>query len=152
MTKNNMMIATVVAVIVVGAAAFFGGMQYQKSQTRQAFADGAAGRGQLGNRAGGTGAGGAARGGAVRGQILSSDNNSITVKMMDGSSKIVLLSGSTTVSEATTGSVQNLQPGKNVMVFGTTNSDGSVTAQNVQVGDGQMMFGNRGQTPAPSGQ
>lgn len=60
----------------------------------------------------------------VRGEITSSDANSITVKMQDGSSKIVLLSDITAITEATSASKQSLTTGKQVMVIG---SNGSIT-------------------------
>jgi hypothetical protein len=135
--KNNTMIVTVLAVVVVGALAFFGGMKYQQMQPSQFAA------GQFGvmGRGGNTGAGGArgAFGGARNGmrqtvgEILSADDQSITVKLPDGSTKIALLTKTTTVSKATEGSVADLKVGERVGVFGTENTDGSVTAQNIQL-------------------
>ncbi|HVZ58794.1 MAG TPA: hypothetical protein VG935_03530 [Patescibacteria group bacterium] len=135
MKGKNSIIVTIVAVIVVGALAFFGGMQYQKSQAPKGFAqfsaNGGGNRGfgnrQFGQRAGGAG------GNAVMGDIVSTDNGSITVKMQDGSSKIVLLSGSTSINKQATGSQSDLKTGERVVVFGTANSDGSITAQNVAI-------------------
>ena len=75
---------------------------------------------------------------------------------MDGSSKIVNLTSQTTISKTTTGSATDLKSGETVTAIGTTNSDGSVTAQNVLVGNGGMMFrrsgGNIQGGQAPSGQ
>jgi hypothetical protein len=51
----------------------------------------------------------------------------------DGSTKIVLLSDTTTVNKATTGTLSDLTKGQQVAVFGQENSDGSVTAQTVQI-------------------
>ena len=120
-------------VIIVGAGAFFGGMKYQQSRTTnqfRQFAGGAGGRIGQGTRSGnGTNAGFR----PVNGQILSVDNNSITVKMADGSSKIVILSDNTAISQSTEAAKTDLKVGDQVAVFGTTNSDGSVTAQTVQL-------------------
>lgn len=69
----------------------------------------------------------------VRGEIISSDDKSVTVKMPDGSSKIVLLGGNTSISEATATSKESLKAGEQVVVFGSENSDGSVTAQTIQL-------------------
>jgi beta-lactamase superfamily II metal-dependent hydrolase len=79
----------------------------------------------------------------VAGDIIASDDKSITVKLQDGSSKIVLVNDQSTVTEATTSTKQSLSVGKKVLVFGTANSDGSVTAQNVQLNPqgNMMMFG-----------
>lgn len=140
--KNTYMIAALALILglVIGV---FAGMKYQQSQVRNF------GQGQF-NRAGNFPAG--ARGGnnqigrgAVVGQIISQDDKSITMKLQDGSSKIVLLSDSMTVSKTDTGSRSDLKMGANVAVFGITNSDGSVTAQNVQL---NPMF--RGGQSSPS--
>lgn len=132
---NKLIPAILVTAIVVGAAAFYGGMQYQKSQRGAGFA-GRGGQFRQGF------AGGALNNGVVRGQILSNDGRTMTVKLPDGSSKIVIFSGNASITEATSSSAAALQSGKEVMVFGTTNSDGSVTAQNVQINP-QTRMGNR---------
>ena len=92
---------------------------------------------QQGNGAGGAGfpgANGVRGGGAVSGSIIAADSSSITVKTTDGSTKIVLLSSSTTVSKVSEGSQSDLTTGQNVIVTGTTNNDGSVTATRVELG------------------
>lgn len=131
-TNNTKNIAIMIlAIIAVGTASFFGGMMFAKKSQ--------AGRtGQLVANANGRFGGGAQRGGrgfggAVIGEIITSDADSITVKLMDGSSKIVNLSKSTTYSKATIGSKSDLATGTKVAVFGSQNSDGSVTAQNVSI-------------------
>lgn len=139
--NKNIIIAGVgiIALLVGGGVGFLAGSQYQKGKTITRL--GANGNFQIRT---GRGRFGGANGMAVRGQIISVDNNSITVKMSDGSTKIVILSSSTVIGKSTVGSVSDLANGANVTVFGTTNSDGSVTAQNVQIGN--LMFG-----PRPSG-
>jgi hypothetical protein len=57
---------------------------------------------------------------------------------MDGGSKIVLFSASTTVMKATTVSRDDLTVGEQVTVTGATNTDGTVSAQSVQVRSGDM--------------
>ena len=136
---KNIIIAAVIALLVGGAAGFFGGMKYQQSKSGNQTS-------QSPNRMGRFGSAGNRNNMAVRGQIIASDSNSITVKLMDGSTKIIVLSSSTMIGKTTTGSISDLTNGANVTVFGTTNSDGSVTAQNVQVGNG-VFFGG----PRPSG-
>ena len=145
--KNNIIMTVVVAVI-VGAAAFFGGMKYQQSQT-------SASQQQSGGRNGGQGGrnrnGGG--GGRVVGDIITADDKSITVKLPDGSTKLVLLSDSTSINQATTASKSALAVGTRVGVFGTDNTDGSVTAQNVQINPMMRMGGQGGdQSPTPSAQ
>jgi len=72
-------------------------------------------------------------GGAVMGEIIASDATSITVKAQDGSSKIVLVGASTQVAKSAAGTQADLVAGTNVTVVGTTNTDGSMTAQSVQI-------------------
>lgn len=129
--KNNIALVGIIALLVGGGAGFFGGMQYQKTQ-RPSFGQFAgAGFGARGG-SGANGARGRNGNGAV-GTILSVDSNSITVKLSDGSSKIVLLTSSTSINKAALGTVSDLSVGTLVAAFGTTNSDGSVTASNVQI-------------------
>lgn len=107
---------------------FFGGMKYQQTKlpsfTRQFgnIQDRRVGVG--GNRAGFR---------PVNGEIISADNKSITVRLQDGSSKIVLFSDKTTINQAVEATKDDLKNGGKVAVFGTENSDGSVTAQNIQL-------------------
>jgi hypothetical protein len=132
--KNNYLI-TVVLVVVFAGVAFFGGMKYQ--QSKQSSLSGrftAATGGQLQRQGSGSAAG---RNGSgmqpVNGQIISSSDNSITVQMQDGSSKIVLVTDKTVINKADQASRGDLATGAKVAVFGQTNSDGSVTAQNIQL-------------------
>lgn len=133
-------------IVLVGIAAFFGGMQYQKSQMSTSLPT-------FGDRPGGGPAGntrfGGARGSqAVIGEIISIDDKSVTVKLQDGNSKIVILSTSTSVNKQATGSVVDLKEGERVAVFGTSNSDGSVTAQSIQLNP--TSGGRFGITPTPT--
>jgi hypothetical protein len=145
--KNQQIIIPILVAIVVGAAAFFGGMQYAKAQNpqgQQANRGGFGGRGGAGGFPRGSGTRGG-NGGGVVGQILSADNNTLTVKLQDGSSKIVVLPENVMINKMAPAAKTDLTTGTNVAIFGSTNSDGSVTAQNVQV---NPMF--RGPMPSPS--
>jgi ribosomal protein S1 len=81
----------------------------------------------------------------VNGEIIGVDEKSITVKMQDGSSRIVILSEKTEINKAASGTKDDLKVGERVAVFGQENSDGSVTAQNIQL---NPMF-RGGPTPTP---
>lgn len=134
--KNKNLLVPVIAGIVCLTIGFFAGQKYQQSQvTRFAGRMGMNGgnfsfrtNGQNGqqNRTGFR---------PITGQIIAADNKSITVKMPDGSSKIVLLSDSTQIAKSDTASKSALTVGANVSVFGTQNSDGIVTASNIQMGN-----------------
>jgi hypothetical protein len=133
--------AVVAVAVLVGSGAFYGGMKYAQGQSgRGNFANltpeqrqqltanaGAGFRGGAGQGRGGL------NGGFTIGEILSKDDTSITIKMQDGGSKIVLYSTITEVSKFTEGSVGDLIVGKNVSVTGTANQDGSITAQSIQL-------------------
>ena len=71
----------------------------------------------------------------VAGEILAQDDKSITVKTLDGGSKIILLTSTTTISKATEGTKEDLKAGEQVRISGTINPDGSVSALNIQLGN-----------------
>jgi len=126
--KNNVLI-TVIAVLLMGGISFFGGMKYQQSK-RLSFNrqfDG----GQMMIRNGREGNQTNFR--PVSGEIISSDDKSITVKLPDGSSKIVLLTDKTEITKAAQVAKSDIKIGDKVAVFGQENSDGSVTGQTVQL-------------------
>lgn len=135
--KNARTLVPIICVLIGLGVGFLGGFEYRNyrlNQTRGNFAAGSA-NGTF-QRFTGTQSGaqnGMMRGGAVTGSILSMDDKSITVKLPDGSSKIVLFSDSTTYSDTQKAAKTDLKVGSEVAVFGAPNSDGSVTATNVQI-------------------
>lgn len=120
------MTTIVLITVLTAAAAFFAGMKYQQSKGQSLN------RGQFMQR-NGNGNGARAGGRSVTGEILSKDETSITVKMVDGSSKIILISQTTGINKASEGTVDDLKAGEKVAVFGKENSDGSITAENIQL-------------------
>ena len=127
---NKKIIAGIVAVVLVGGS-FYAGMVYGKSITP---ARGQFGTGQfMGNAAGMGGTRTGMGGGLTAGEIISKDATSITIKMQDGSTKLVLIGSTTQILKTTEGSSGDLSVGTTVAVTGTANSDGSVTGQSVQI-------------------
>ncbi len=142
MTKKVLPI--IIALIIVGVGAFYGGMKYAESKSstrnsannfqnfqnlspeeRQQRFDQIGGLRGTRNSQTGTG--------FVNGEIISKDEQSITVKLRDGGSKIVFYSDSAKVEKFIDGSSADLEIGKTVMVNGSANQDGSVTAQSIQI-------------------
>ena len=148
---KNTTIIMILLCVVFGAGGFFAGMKYQGSKSSSAggqFAGRFTGQGGQG-RTSGTGS----RAGGVRpitGSILSADQNSITVKLQDGSSSIVLLSSKTTINKAASASAADLTVGSRVSAFGTANADGSMTATSVQINPMGGGMGGLRTTPATS--
>lgn len=145
--KNTIIIAIVVAVV-VGAGSFYAGKALSKSGSSQGtgFA-----RGQMmngGNRSfngGTTGIRGMQGNGFVAGKIIAKDDQSITVESQGGGSKIIFFSTSTAVTKSAAGSPTDLSVGTNVTANGKTNTDGSVSAEMIQIRPEGQGFGTRAQ-------
>ena len=148
MSKPVNIVVVIVAALVFGGGGFYGGMTYQKSQL-PAFAQNG---GQFGAGGGpGQGMPGAGMRGAiggdgqsmpVAGEIIEQDDNSITVKLPDGSTKIVMLSSKTKINKSASGVVGDLKKGEQIMAIGTESSDGTLVAETVSLG--RFGFGMRG--------
>jgi len=150
MTKKVLPI--IVVLIAIGGGAFYGGMKYAESKNPQSnFArndfqnlrnlspedrqdmlqkSGTDLSARGGNRMGS---------GMIAGEIIAKDEQSVTVKLQDGGSKIIFYSGSTGIEKFMAGSSSDLEIGKTVMVNGKTNDDGSITAQSIQLRSENIM-------------
>lgn len=134
MKQNQIIILVFVALIAAGTG-FFGGMKYQQGRRKQ-FTQFAGGQGRMFAANGGRDdQNGMPRSGfrPITGQIIAADAQSVTVKLPDGSSKLVLMTGSTTINQTVKATKDDLKNGLTVAVFSTENSDGSVTATDVQI-------------------
>lgn len=150
--KNKNLIITIILVIVVGAGAFYGGMRYGQTRRLGNFAQFAGGRN--GNPNGQRNGTANVNFRPVSGTILSTGDSSLTVKMSDGSSKIIILSDQTVVNKTATASKTDIKQGDTVAVIGQTNSDGSVTAQTIDLNPQQIRgagSGNGSNQPNGSG-
>lgn len=119
----------IVIVLVVGAASFFAGTKLTGSSSvassgnrppQMAGATGTA-RNQNGNQ-------------IINGDITAADTSSITVTTQSGSSQIILLTSSTTYKKMADSDQSDLVVGKKVMITGTKDSSGSVTATQISTG------------------
>ncbi|MFA5000704.1 MAG: hypothetical protein WC531_00545 [Candidatus Paceibacterota bacterium] len=124
----------IIGALIIIALAFFGGYKYGQSGSNSNRANGnipanfmaGAGARRSSNVAGGGGA-------MVVGQVLSQDATSLTLKLSNGGSRIVLVSTSTDVQKMVKGNLSDLVAGTSVSVNGPTNADGSLTAQSIQL-------------------
>ena len=136
--KNQKIIipAAILLVFLVGAGGFFGGMQYQKTK-RPAVGDFQAMRGEFRSGELPQGVGGRLQGQGrpVSGEIIGKDEESITVKLPDGSSRIIFVGDDTQINKSAPGTKDDLTEGTPVFVIGSENSDGSLTATSIQVGE-----------------
>lgn len=137
-------IPIIIILIIIGGGAFYGGMKYGQSKSplsdffRQDFQNlspeqrqhlfqgniGESFQGGLGRRAGS---------GFLSGEVITKDEQSLTLKLQDGGSKIVFFSDLTEVSKTTDGSMEDIETGKQITVSGEQNSDGSYTAKTIQL-------------------
>ncbi len=143
---NKSIVITVIVALLTAGAGFFGGVKYQQNKRPVSFGQFGTASG-LRNRTGGN----PNTFRPVNGEIIGSDTDSITVKMPDGSSKIVIFGDNTVINKAGTATSADLKVGEKVAVFGQTNSDGSVTASNIQLNPIIRDF-DINQTPTPAGQ
>ena len=139
----------IILVIVVSAGSFYGGMKYGQSKnsarnfSAQALQNlSPAERQQMfqqfrsnGNLQGGrrNGTGNQNGGAFLNGEIISKDDKSVTIKLSDGGSKIVFFSATTSIGKIAEGTTADLEVGKEITINGSANSDGSVTAQSIQI-------------------
>ena len=132
------LLSIIIAIILVGSGAFYSGMKYEQSKSplSKSFPQNFQNlspeqRQQLQANAGGNfqrqGSG------FLTGEVISKDAQSLTIKTQDGGSKIVFFSDSTQISKTTEGSISDIEIGKQIMVSGNQNSDGSYTAKTIQL-------------------
>lgn len=139
---KKMLPVFVVLLVLVGGGSFYGGMKYSDSKRAAGFAANMAGGANF--RAGNMPGGGAPRGpgmgagntrgvGFATGEILFKDDNSITIKLRDGGSQIIFFSTSTQIMKSPVGATGDLKVGESITANGSSNQDGSVTAQSIQL-------------------
>ena len=130
-----MIMAVVATLVVAGGVGFYGGTLYGQSSSANSranfnrqggFEAGMIGAGQRGN-------GAPQNSDFSGGEIIKKDNNSITVKLNNGSSQIILFSDTTKVTKSAEGSAADLTVGGQVIITGSKNQDGSLTAQSIQI-------------------
>jgi hypothetical protein len=120
----------IISIIVVGGVFFYVGMSYGKSLNSVAQ--------RLNNREGFMPEQNSFNGnrsgiGFVFGEIISKDDQSITVKTQDGGSKIVFYSEGIEMSKNAIGDINDLEVGKFVTVNGSSDQSGNIIAETIQI-------------------
>lgn len=162
LTKKYMtkLLLTIIAVaVIVGGSSFYGGIKYTENkgparqfsgenfqnlspqERQQRFQE--LGANVSGVFGGDHQDGGGFRGGrpsfradgfrSLIGEIISQNEDNITIKLSDGSTKIVFISESTQITKTVNGILGDLTKGEQIFVSGAENSDGSYTAQTIQL-------------------
>ena len=132
---ENLLVSIVVIVLVSGGAGYAIGAQSSTGSQRQF------GPGMMNSQGAGSKRANAMN--AVFGIVSAKDQDSITVSLggpgatsTNGNargSRIVLVNGATQVGKFVQGSIDDLSIGQSVTANGTANSDGSITATQIQI-------------------
>jgi hypothetical protein len=69
----------------------------------------------------------------------------LTLKGRDGGSKVIVVTDTTKVLKSVTGVKSDVKTGSSVVIMGTQNSDGSITAETLQLRDGLPQMRSQGQ-------
>jgi hypothetical protein len=156
MNKTLRIILAVVVVVLIVGASFYGGMVFGKNQVTASAAsvpmnfpegfqppDGAAAPGDGARPFGGRGQAGdgAAPAGMTFGQIESIDGNTLTLTTQAGGTVTVQVTNTTLIEKNASVQVSDLAAGDTVIVSGSDNEDGSVTARSVQVAPAGRFMG-----------
>lgn len=131
--KNKLILAVIVSLFVGVTGGFLVGKNQAVGiggENRENFRGGTAG---MGNRPGGVGLNRMVGFRPINGEIISVEEGSMTVKTEDGSTKLILVSDKTVYNQTTKINRDSLKVGDKIGAFGTTNQDGSVSAQNIQI-------------------
>ena len=134
-SKSNLIISAIlIAAVFFGAGYFtsntFGG---PRAPNGMQFATSGGNGQRQGAQAMRSGVARNAVGGFVNGELVKKDSTSFSIKQRDGNMKLVLITSSTKAMKMSEGALSDFATGQQVMVTGSTNSDGSITAQTVQI-------------------
>ena len=129
--------------VIIAVVALVGGIVIGKGMAPATSAHGTFTSTGSSTRSGFGGARSGAGGGFTTGQVTAIDSSSITLQLPNGNSENVFYSSSTQVIVPQTASIASVTPGTTIMVGGTQNSDGSLTATTIQVRNAQPGMGGQ---------
>lgn len=166
MSKPMQIILGLVVLILVAAGSFYGGMLFGKRQATAALPAGfpadfqlPEGAAPLGDTPAGSrlrgqdrAAGGfAAQPGMLFGQIDSIEGNTLVITDANDQQKQVQVTDTTLIEKNASVTVAELATGEMVMVSGSENDDGSITARSVQVAPAGRLGGPPANSQSPNG-
>ncbi|PIT94027.1 hypothetical protein COU00_01020 [Candidatus Falkowbacteria bacterium CG10_big_fil_rev_8_21_14_0_10_43_11] len=143
-------IIVILIIIIVSGGFFYAGLKYGQSKGKAGFAQMQGGRNRMqgfinADQKGNQGSG------FLTGEIIAKDDKSVTVKInsnrvpmapgadapagqnSQSGTKIIFFSASTSINKQADGTLADLAIGKQITANGTANSDGSITAQSIQI-------------------
>ncbi len=131
--KNKNLFLTILIVVLFSAVSFIAGKNFPDRGGSQM-----ANRGQFGNQGrnmenGQKFAGTQMRGGQILGEITAIENDKVTIKEVNGSSKVILLTEETSIVKTTVAPITDLKVGGKIAVFGKSTTDAIISAQNIQL-------------------
>jgi hypothetical protein len=142
----KIILPVIITALIAGGTAFYGGMTYSQGKNLEANSL-QAGRPNFQNltaeqkqqifiKDGSIGSPGLRNGSGekiINGEIIKKDDQSITIKLADSGSKIIFFSDTTKITETIDAEINELLPDTKVMVAGSSNTDGSITAKTIQI-------------------
>ena len=149
---NKVITVTILIVAVVGAGAFYGGMKYggdkslgdglaptdwqgfsdfSSEERQQRFQEFGSGDHQSGGFRGRPDLGDGV--GRLTGEVISQGEGSLVIKLANDSTKIVFVTENTEISKTVKGVLDDLAIGRQIMLSGDENPDGSYTAKTIQL-------------------
>ncbi|MDD3285085.1 MAG: DUF5666 domain-containing protein [Patescibacteria group bacterium] len=142
LNKKQLPFAIAAGVILLALSFYLGRLSVSKNSSVKNFNPSSFAAGQ--GRMDGTGSGARMQAGAQQrnnmasGEITSKDEQSLTLKLADGGSKIVYFSDKTSIGQTTLAESGDLAIGQDVIINGTANNDGSLIAQMIQIRNDEL--------------
>jgi hypothetical protein len=140
MSNQKIILACTITAVVAGTLGYVGGVKMSGMRRTVQFGGGERNvmmtRGGEGNSTAQKPSGNVGRIMGPRstiGEVIAKDANSMTVKMNDGSSRIIILSDKTTYRISSDANLDKIEVGTKIAAFGETGSDGSITATSIEI-------------------
>jgi hypothetical protein len=153
MNRTLRVILGIVVLVVVAGGSFYGGTVYGQNQVQAAFAARRQGAFPFpGGTPEGAFAGQGQRGGTVFGQIAEIGDGVLVVTDNNGKQTQVHVTDTTLIEKNASVPLADLKTGETVIVSGSQDADGSITARSVQVSPaGRFGIGGPSGTPESVG-